>query len=585
MYPLINDEHWESLINNICNEVSELTGNILTEKQRPMVESRIRRRMMDLKITSPKNYNIYWNENKDKENTYLTGLLTTHFTAFFREFTHFEWILKEIPNLVENAKNEGRNSLRFWSAACSKGQEVWSLCMWLEMHMSKIAPGFGWSILGTDIDGQSIKEAENAVYHRRELETAPRHLWEGAWIRGTQEISDWYKLKDSFRKRASFSTMNLLKLNVPVSEKFDVIFCRNVLIYFEKQKQEIVVKELLRHLTPQGALITGLSESLTGYGLPIKGVHPSVYKRENAVIHDFNRKKRSKAIPSEIEAKPVPMRILCVDDSPTVLMILKKILNTTEFEVVGTASNGEEALKKYEELRPDAITLDLHMPVMDGVTFLEKTQISKKIPVIVVSSVGRDYAPLVKPLFDMGVSDFVEKPSLATIDLIGEELCQKLKMGWSAKHQKLDIKKSVSQYVNRKRPNGHIIFAMAKGDEQNLYHVLTQQDWNMDEITVIYDGKYSDLIHLEKEIRVFTSRSSKLNIVTDVKEVKNSSLPTIWLSFKHYKLEKLTSSKRKNDFLVIEETGDHLKNKITHIDDESPVTSFSYLINKLLGGE
>jgi chemotaxis protein methyltransferase CheR len=570
---------WDKLIQDICHELGALTGNVFTDKQQPMVESRIRRRMLDLKIDSSISYKSFWKENKETENKFLIGLLTTHFTSFFREFSHFEWLLKELPQIIADAKSEGRTHIKFWSAACSKGQEVWSLCMWLNHHIPKIDPTITWSVLGTDIDPQSLHEAENAVYHKKELETAPRHLWENVCTRGTGDISDWYKLKKDIRKQASFQPMNLLSINISSAEKFDVIMCRNVLIYFNRVNQEQAVKGLLRYLRPNCALITGMSESLTGYGLPLKGVFPSVYKNENAII-------RSAPIKQATQAKmPYPMRILCVDDSSTVLMILKKILKAPDFEIVGVALNGEDAIKKMAELKPDAITLDLHMPVMDGPTFLEKTKIAKDLPVIVVSSVARDHNPIVDSLFALGVCDFVEKPSLSTIDLIGEELCQKIKMGWTAKKQNVVLKTTSANLNYRKRPNGQIVFACGKGDEKNLLHVLSQQDWSMDEVTIVYQASFEDLKGFEKKAMESLNRAASTRFIFDVSGFRRSALPLIWLSMKGFDFQKLLNLKMKNDFILLEEGAKVSLSSKMDIDDESPATSFSYLIDKLLGGE
>ena len=277
-----NVYNWNNLIQDVAVVMSKETGNVMGEKQYPMIESRLKRRCTELKITHPADYKQYWTQHQTEENKHLIGLLTTHFTSFFREYSHFEWLAGELPSIVAHAKKEGRSTIKLWSAACSKGQEVWSLCMWLQFHMPKIDPSMSWQVYGSDIDPVSVKEAENGVYHRRELETAPRHLWEGYWIRGKDEISDWYKIKSDLKSKTKFFTMNLLKPTV--EEKFDVIVCRNVLIYFDRDNQENIAKSLLKRLTPEGTLITGMSESLSGFGLPIRGVAPSVYKPQSATV-------------------------------------------------------------------------------------------------------------------------------------------------------------------------------------------------------------------------------------------------------------------------------------------------------------
>jgi chemotaxis protein methyltransferase CheR len=423
-----NNYEWNDLISDVSEKIGMLTGNILAEKQRPMIESRLRRRLLELQIKKPVEYLSYWKKNENVETNQLIGLLTTHFTSFFREFSHFEWIAADIERLVKIAREEGRMNLKIWSTACSRGQEAWSLGMWIDFHLKRIDPQMGWSILGTDIDSKSLSEAENGVYHHKEIETIPRELLETYWSKGSGDILDWYRVKNLLRRNISFSTINLLDLPNSRNDQFDLIMCRNVLIYFDKEKQFQIAQSLLQRLFPSGVLISGMSESLSGYGLPIKGVFPSVYR-----IADTIQEKRE---PTFKESKNLPLRVLCIDDSSTVISLLKKALRPPEFEVVGTASNGAEAIEKLKILKPDALTLDLHMPVMDGEKFLKETSIAQELPVIIVSSVERNDDQLINHLLNSGVVDYIEKPSLANLEQISEELAQKLKMACILKNNR-----------------------------------------------------------------------------------------------------------------------------------------------------
>lgn len=571
---LNSDAEWSDLIRDVCASVGKLTGNVMADKQWPMVESRLRRRLRELNLNSPQEYREHWKKNGLEENNYLTGLLTTHFTSFFREFPHFEWIAQELPNMIREARREGRTTLKFWSAAASKGQEVWSLCMWLAHHVPKIDPKMDWIVLGTDIDEVSIREGENAVYHRREIETIPRHLWEEHWVRGKDDISDWYKVKSSLKAHARFKTMNLLNVSHPSNEKFDLIICRNVLIYFDRANQEKIANSLLRHLSPGGTLISGMSESLSGFGLPIKGVAPSIYKPASADKETFT-------VSSALSASG-PIRVLCVDDSPTIISILKKILAPPEFEVVGVAYNGEEALKKVRELRPDAITLDLHMPVMDGVSFLKASGIARELPVIVVSSVERDHAQMVSPLEGLGVIDFVGKPTLSNIDEIKDELTQKLKIGVKMKK----VPSSASPFKKEsvpesRRRSGHIVFNFSMSDKQNLFHVLSQQNWKGDELSFVLNGSSQEMDQLKSLLRPYIKDAMKVNY-RRTSEGKPSARTSVWLHFRNGDSSILKYCKEDKAFMVLEESSrpsSHIQNIVTEI---SPATSFAYLVDKFL---
>lgn len=567
---------WEQLVKDISEAITKLTGNVMEAKQRPMVESRLKRRCLDLRISDPNEYRNYWKQHQEEENKILIGLLTTHFTSFFREFAHFEWLASELPSLVSNARKEGRDCLKIWSAAASKGQEVWSLCMWMEHHMPKIDPTMKWTVMGSDIDEASIKEADNGVYHRRELETAPRHLWESHWVRGKAEISDWYKVKPSLKAHAEFRTMNLLDLTLKKDELFDVIVCRNVLIYFDNKNQEKIVLSLLKYLRPNGTLITGLSESLGGYGLPIRGVSPSVYKRQEATVMELPKK----SIPTT-EAIPSPLKVLCVDDSATILSILKKILRPPQFEIIGTAKSGLDAIEQLKTLRPDVITLDIHMPEMDGPTFLQTSGVASRIPVIVVSSVGREHSSLIEPMKNLGVMDFVEKPSLTNVDQIGEELSQKLKMSW-LNRKNISVTNTRQVVREEKRPHGAIIFNFGSGDELKVQKILNEHDWDKDHIIFKFNGP-SFPESFKERIQLALRKAEKVDYTLARESTYTAKTSVMWLGFSSGDYQQMRLKRRNSEFMVVEENAPQgVKSEASDI---SPTTSFNYLINKFFRGE
>jgi hypothetical protein len=137
----------------------------------------------------------------------------------------------------------------------------------------------------------------------------------------------------------------------------------------------------------------------------------------------------------------------------------------------------------------------------------------------------------------------------------------------------------------RKRPNGQIVFACGKGDEKNLLHILSQQDWSMDEVTIIFQANFEELKTFEKKALDHLNRAASTRFIFDVTSFRRSSLPLIWLSMKGFDFQKLLKFKNKNDFILIEEGSNITLSQKLDVDDESPATSFSYLIDKLLGGE
>lgn len=564
---------WMDVVKEVSAVIGNITGNVFSDKQYPMVESRLKRRCSELKLQTAEDYLRFWKTRQKEENDVLVGLLTTHFTSFFREFVHFEWLAGELPSLIARAQKENRKTLRFWSAACSKGHEVWSLCMFLDYELKRLNSAIDFVVYGSDIDDVSIKEAQNGVYHRRDIETAPRHYWENNCVRGKDDIADWYKIKSALREKTKFFKMNLLRPELPSNEKFDVIFVRNVLIYFDRDNQIKMCKDILSHLYDHGTLITGVSESLSGLLTEIKAYGPSIYKKISAPLPEVVAK------PQSALEVPKPLKVFCIDDSPTVLTILKKVLTAPDFEIIGTAGNGEEAIEKLKNLKPDVITLDLHMPVMDGPTFLAQTNIARKIPVVIVSSVDRE-DPIISKLNNSGVTDIVEKPTLTNIAMIGEELSQKLKTGWKVM-KKGELRGELNQGVTKKkRGPAAVVINFGAGDEQKVSFVLSELRRHEDDVTLIFSGDEISRVAALQKINSFAARA--LEIQTILMRDKLPKLPVVWLHFANGSAEKVKRSKQDTDYVLIEE-----KKGIYDItgDDISPYTSFSYLIEKVVAGE
>ena len=221
------------IIKYVSALVSERTGVILGDRQSNMVESRLLRHVRDLGLDSTQDYISYVEKHREKETQHLISLLTTHHTFFFREYEHFEHLSGEaLPRLVAHLRRIGRKSIRVLSAACSKGHEVYSLAMYLKRHLP---PDFSYEVVGGDICEESVEFAKNGVYRWDEVKTIPAEFLNGNWIRGTGAISDFAKISASVKQHTKFESMNLIALGQQkVTEKFDLILCRNVFIYSDR---------------------------------------------------------------------------------------------------------------------------------------------------------------------------------------------------------------------------------------------------------------------------------------------------------------------------------------------------------------
>ena len=438
---------YKALVDKVATMINQISGNKFGEKQASMIESRLKKRMMELGIKTPDEYLRFIVQNAGTETEALVSLLTTHHTFFFREFDHFEYLQKALPAIIAACKARGENTIHIWSAACSRGHEAYSIAMFLEYHLPLMDSSMTYKILGTDIDNESIKVAINGVYHYNELKEIPMNFLGDHWSKGTGEIFLYSKAKKSIRSKCDFRNGNLLQVKATTKgQEFDIIFCRNVFIYFEQSVVRDISLEILKTLKPHGLFITGVSESLMGHNVPVTSVASSVYihgdgELTKTVVAPISKPKTDLKIPvpSVLSQKNITptltapvtstlLKVLCVDDSPSILTMMKKILNPTNgFEVVATAPNGVEAMKQLKLHKVDLMTLDIHMPEMDGLTYL-KTHFHQNHPkVIIVSSTSRDDSDIAVKALKLGASDYVEKPSLQNLEECGDEIRTKLR--------------------------------------------------------------------------------------------------------------------------------------------------------------
>ena len=155
------DPDYVAIVEKVSEIVHKISGNKYGKKQACMIESRIKKRMIELEITTAKQYQEYIDKNTKTEINELVSLLTTHHTFFFREFSHFELLEQMLPEIVANCKKRGEKVIQIWSAACSRGHEVYSLAMFMELYLPRIDATMTYKILGTDIDTASVQIASN----------------------------------------------------------------------------------------------------------------------------------------------------------------------------------------------------------------------------------------------------------------------------------------------------------------------------------------------------------------------------------------------------------------------------------------
>lgn len=274
--PQLSHKAYEYISSLLLNKA----GIHLEENKKIMIQSRISRRLRALNIEDYDAYIHYLDLHPD-EITHCVNALTTNKTDFFRENDHFEYLkrhfLKETV-LKHAARYHGR-PIYIWSAACSMGHEVYTLAMIMQEFIA-IDPKFDYRILGTDIDTEVLKTAESGVYRSDILSQIPPTYLPGNFNKGTGKNKGLYRITDRLREKVKFRQHNLIDTSQVFPMKFDVIFLRNVLIYFPPDVIELVINKLSRHLTSKGYLFIGHSETLNGIKHDLHSVGSAVYQKK-----------------------------------------------------------------------------------------------------------------------------------------------------------------------------------------------------------------------------------------------------------------------------------------------------------------
>lgn len=271
----------EAEFNRLRKLVHSLTGIKLPDTNRLMLQRRLTKRLQARGMNSFEQYFEYVHRQDDPEEIELfSNAVTTNLTAFYREKHHFEYLADVIlPYLVKKARNEPSRRLRIWSAGCSTGEEAYSIAMTLKESLPDLTR-WDAKILATDLDSGVLEKCRQGVYSASNT----GHLTEeriGKWFRPTDPSGDFIEAKPELRRLITFKQLNLMH-EWPVKGPFDVIFCRNVLIYFAKETQKFLVDRFKQVLADDGRLILGHSESLFNVTKSFDLIKQTIYKKVGA---------------------------------------------------------------------------------------------------------------------------------------------------------------------------------------------------------------------------------------------------------------------------------------------------------------
>jgi chemotaxis protein methyltransferase CheR len=272
----------DSDFDRLSEFISAHCGIKMPRGKKVMLEARLGKRLRSVGAASFHDYCDYlFNaEDGEKELVHMIEAVTTHKTDFFREPVHFDFLVETILPEYINSSNAGRGNLfRVWSAGCSSGEEPYTLAMVLSEFASQ-SRSFFFSILATDISTQILDKARRGIYEEDRIVTVPMSLKKRYIMRSKDPAKGVIRMAPELRSIIRFEKLNLMDEKYDLKElPLDVIFCRNVIIYFDRLTQERLINRFCRYLKPNGYLILGHSESMHGLDVPLNRVSSTIYRK------------------------------------------------------------------------------------------------------------------------------------------------------------------------------------------------------------------------------------------------------------------------------------------------------------------
>jgi chemotaxis protein methyltransferase CheR len=273
----LSDEEFKKLSEFIYVEY----GIRMPPVKKIMLQSRLQKRLRELSITSFKEYvnYVFSKEGQDNEVIHMIDVVSTNKTDFFREPIHFDFLANNIvPEFID--ANQGKRPMKIWSAGCSSGEEPYTIAIILSECMEKLRP-FDFTILGTDISSRILNTAFEAIYKENRAEEIPLNYKRKYFLKSKDRTNPTVRIISELRNKTSFARLNFMDSSYNINDTFDVIFCRNVLIYFDRDAQEKVINKLCTKLKPGGHFFLGHSESITSMKVPLKQIKPTIFIKTN----------------------------------------------------------------------------------------------------------------------------------------------------------------------------------------------------------------------------------------------------------------------------------------------------------------
>jgi chemotaxis protein methyltransferase CheR len=258
-----------------CTLIYDESGIALGKQKHSLLASRLSKRLRDLGLaTFTEYYEIVTGDRTSEEVTRMLDLISTNKTDFFREPKHFDFLRQQILPELEGAK-----SIRIWSSACSTGEEPYTIAMTLCDGIRSLAQ-WDIKILASDLSTCALAKATSGTYDEERVRSVPIETIKQHFLRGHGDSAGLIKVKSHLASMIKFQRMNLMDDHFPIKTPLDLIFCRNVMIYFDQATQGRLVNKFHHYLKPGGYLFIGHSESLQWVKHPFETVAPTIFRKQ-----------------------------------------------------------------------------------------------------------------------------------------------------------------------------------------------------------------------------------------------------------------------------------------------------------------
>lgn len=268
----------ESEFREFSRYIHEVCGINIHEGKKGLLKARLAKILRTRDFSSYREYfDHVRNDRSGYELTLLLNSISTNMTYFFREAQHLEFLTtRAIPEIISFMRYSSRRPIRIWSAGCSSGEEPYSLAIAVMEETGQGNPEV--EILATDISTRVLSVATKGIYEGSKVEKIPPRLRRKYFQRGVHQWEGYFRIKEEVRKKVQFERLNLME-EFQFREPFHIIFCRNVMIYFDIPTRQLLVQKFSLNTSEGGYLFVGLAESLSGIRHPYRYIQPSIYRK------------------------------------------------------------------------------------------------------------------------------------------------------------------------------------------------------------------------------------------------------------------------------------------------------------------